>query len=163
MSPFCQWEGNISFLPFLALAFLSLPLFIYPIYLRVGSDFLAFLFLPHLSVCFDGCMLFGINTLWLADPDTESNLIQLCLFVFFQTLFPANSIHEPYASTKSNYLTHWYLFFSHFSTVPIPSALPDLLLPPLSYPNSYFLSAAFSATSPTQPKTSTSSFNSHIS
>lgn len=92
-----------------------------------------------------GCTLFGVNTLWLADPDAESNLSQLCLFVFSQTLFPTNSLHEPCASSKPHYATRWYLFFSHFSTVPI--SLPDLLLPPLSCPNSRFLSAAFSATS----------------
>lgn len=108
-----------------------------------------------------GCTLFGVNTLWLADPDAESNLSQLCLFVFFQTLFPTNSLHEPCASSKPNYATRWYLFFSHFSTVPI--SLPDLLLPPLSCPNSRFLSAAFSATSPTEPKKPTSSLNNHSS
>lgn len=102
-------------------------------------------------------MLFGVNTLWWADPDVESNLNQRCLFVFFQTLFPTNSLHEPCASSQPNYATHWCLFFSHFSTVPIP--LPDLLLPPLSCPKSRFLSAAFSATSPTQPKKPTSSLN----
>lgn len=87
-----------------------------------------------------------MNIPWLGAPDMGSSLIQLCLSVFFLSWFPTGSIHGPYVWTEQSYSTHWYLF-SHFSTAPIPSAFPDLLLLPLSCPNSRFLFAAFSATS----------------
>ena len=52
-------------------------------------------------------------------------------------VFPDFISQYQYESTKWNYSTYWYLFFSHLSTVLIPPVLSGLLsiLPLLSWPN----------------------------
>lgn len=79
-----------------------------------------------------GCLFFGINTLWLTDPDRRR-----VSFSFASLCFSRLISQYQYASTKWNYSACWHLFFPHLSTVLIPPVLSGLLLilPLLSWPN----------------------------
>lgn len=100
----------------------------------LGSDFLflSFFFptLLCLSITFDEVIL----------------LREVISFTFASLCF--SELYSPLAafmncvSTKQSFQPIDIDVFSHFSTVPTPSALSDLFFPPLCCPNSCFLSAA---------------------
>lgn len=83
-----------------------------------------------------GCLFFGINTLWLADPDrgrVSSSFASLCASkLYFPVVIFMDPMRQPNQITQPTGI----LFFSLFSTVPIPPVLPGLLLPLVSWPDS---------------------------